>query len=74
MCFYCKGEMKASTTTHVVNYKGCLIVIKNVPCEECTQCGEVEYSDEVMRRLETIVNNAKKLLQEFSIIDYSKVA
>jgi len=66
--------MKPSTTTHVVNYNGCLIVIKNVPCEECAQCGEVEYSDEVMKQLETIVNNAKKLLQEFSIIDYSKVA
>ncbi len=74
MCFYCKGDMKPSTTTHVVNYNGCLIVIKNVPCEECAQCGEVEYSDEVMKQLETIVNNAKKLLQEFSIIDYSKVA
>ena len=66
--------MKPSTTTHVVNYSGSLIIIKNVPCEECDQCGEVEYSDEVMKRLETIVNNAKKLLQDFSIIDYAKVA
>ena len=66
--------MKPSTTTHVVNYNGSLIIIKNVPCEECDQCGEVEYSDEVMRRLETIVNSAKKLLQDFSIIDYAKVA
>ncbi len=74
MCFYCKGTMKPSTTTHVVNYNGSLIIIKNVPCEECDQCGEVEYSDEVMRRLETIVNSAKKLLQDFSIIDYAKVA
>lgn len=74
MCFYCKGNMKPSTTTHVVNYSGSLIIIKNVPCEECDQCGEVEYSDEVMKRLETIVNNAKKLLQDFSIIDYAKVA
>jgi len=74
MCFYCKGDMNPSTTTHVVNYNGCLIVIKNVPCEECDQCGEVEYSDEVMQKLEMIVNNAKQLLQEFSIIDYAKVA
>ena len=66
--------MKPSTTTHVVNYNGNLIIIKNVPCEKCDQCGEVEYSDEVMKQLETIVNNAKKLLQDFSIIDYVKVA
>ena len=41
MCFYCKGDMKPSTTTHVVDYDGCVIVIKNVPCEECQQCGEI---------------------------------
>ena len=74
MCFYCKGDMKLSTRTHVVNDNGCLIIIKNVPCEECEQCGETEYSDEVMEQLDLIVSNAKKLLQEFSIIDYSKVA
>ncbi|MCD8336769.1 MAG: type II toxin-antitoxin system MqsA family antitoxin [Lachnospiraceae bacterium] len=66
--------MKPATTTHVVTYNDCLIVIKNVPCEECDQCGEIEYSDEVMKRLEMIVNNAKKFLQEFSVIDYAKVA
>ncbi|MCD7820225.1 MAG: type II toxin-antitoxin system MqsA family antitoxin [Lachnospiraceae bacterium] len=74
MCFYCKGDMKPSTTTHVVTYNDCLIVIKNVPCEECDQCGEIEYSDEITKRLEMIVDNAKKLLQEFSVIDYAKVA
>lgn len=74
MCFYCKGEMKASTTTHVVNYNGCIIVIKNVPCEECVQCGAVEYSDEVMKWLEVIVNRAKELMQEVSVMDYVKIA
>ena len=41
MCMYCKGKtMLPSLTTHVVNYKNCIIIIKNVPCEECEQCGE----------------------------------
>ncbi|MFW5670599.1 MAG: YgiT-type zinc finger protein, partial [Acetivibrio ethanolgignens] len=40
MCMFCKGNVtKESLTTHVVNYKNCVIVIKNVPCEECEQCG-----------------------------------
>lgn len=65
---------KKSTTTHVVNYKGSVIVIKNVPCEECEQCGEIFYADEVMERLEKKVKEAKKLLQEISVIDYTKAA
>ena len=66
--------VKESTTTHVVNYKGSVIIIKNVPCEECEQCGEIFYTDEVAEHLEEMVNDAKKLLQEISVIDYSKVA
>ena len=47
-------------TTHVVNYKGCVIVINNVPCEECEQCGGKFYTDEVAERLEKMVDTAKK--------------
>jgi YgiT-type zinc finger domain-containing protein len=72
---YCKcKEVVESVTTHVVNYKGCVIVIKNVPCEECEQCGEKFYPNEVARHLEKIVNVAKNLMQEISVIDYSKSA
>ena len=56
MCMYCKNSTNVnSTTTHVVNYKNCIIVIKNVPCLECEQCGEKYYTDEVAERLETIL-------------------
>ncbi len=75
MCMLCKCDtVRQSTTTHVVNYRGSVIVIKNVPCEECEQCGEIFYTDEVAEHLETMVNDAKKLLQEISVIDYTKIA
>lgn len=75
MCMFCKCDTTTpSTTTHVVNYKNCVIVIKNVPCEECDQCGEKFYTDEVTVNLERMVDEAKKLMQEVSVIDYSKVA
>ncbi len=48
MCMLCKCKMiKNSFTTHVVNYSNSVIIIKNVPCEECEQCGEIFYTDEV---------------------------
>lgn len=61
-------------TTHVVNDQNCIIIIKNVPCEECEQCGEKYYSNEVAKQLESLVNMAKQLMQEISVIDYSKAA
>ena len=75
MCLYCKNKvMIDSTTTHVVNYKNCIIVIKNVPCLECSQCGEKYYTDEVAERLEMIVDATKKLMQEVAVIDYKQAA
>ena len=75
MCMYCKCKTATpSFTTHVVNYKNCIIIIKNVPCEECEQCGEKYYSNEVAKQLESLVNVAKQLMQEIAIIDYSKAA
>lgn len=76
MCMYCKNSSSMdSTTTHVVNYKNCMIIIiKNVPCLECDQCGEKYYTDEVAEKLEIIINMAKKLTQEITVIDYSHAA
>ncbi len=75
MCMFCKcKETIPSRTTHVVNYNNCIIVIKNVPCEECVQCGEKFYSSAVVKKLDELVATAKKLLQEVSVIDYDKVA
>ncbi|SDB39625.1 YgiT-type zinc finger domain-containing protein [Ruminococcaceae bacterium FB2012] len=75
MCMYCKNDKyKESTTTHVVNYKNCIIVVKNVPCLECEQCGEKYYSDAVVEKLERIVESVKKLMQEIAVVDYAMTA
>lgn len=71
---YCKcNRLMESITTHVVNHKDHLIIVKNVPCEECEQCGAKYYSDETARQLEKLVNLAKQFMQEISVINYAKV-
>lgn len=75
MCMFCKNDKYVeSTTTHVVNYKSCIIIIRNVPCLECDQCGEKYYTDEVAEKIERIVDSAKKLMQEISVVDYKTAA
>jgi len=73
-CFFCKGEMKSSITNHVVNLKNCIIIIKNVPCNECVQCGETFYDDVVAMTLERIINDLKSIVTDVAIFEYNKLA
>ena len=56
MCVYCNGtELKDSFTTYIAVMNKFTIIIKNVPCQECIQCGEKYYTNEVMQAIEAIV-------------------
>ncbi len=38
-CFFCKSDMENGFTTHVAELEKCIVIIKNVPCMKCDQCG-----------------------------------
>ena len=70
-CFFCKGEMEASTTSHMTELGESLIIIKKVPCSKCTQCGEVSYNIDVAIKLEDIINKVKSsIYSELTITTY----
>ena len=73
-CVMCKGEIISSTTTFMVDLGNCIIIVKNVPCSQCSQCGEISYSNEVAKRLEKIVDTLKNTVTEISVIDYKTTA
>lgn len=67
-------ELKKGFMTGVTNLGNCLIIIRNVPCYKCTQCNEVIYTGDVIKKIEEIIEHCRNMMQEISIIDYSKVA
>ena len=73
-CMYCKGNMVEDTTSDFTDLKTCVVVIRNVPCYKCKQCGEIAYDFCVGERLEHIVDSAKESLMEVAIILYSNKA
>ena len=74
MCMNCKNKTYIeSKTTHVVDHSDSLIIIRNVPCLECEQCGERFYTVAVAEKLEKIVETVKSLMPEISIVDYKSV-
>lgn len=74
-CFFCKGELTNGTTTHVVTLDKCVVIVKNVPCTRCAQCGETYFDDPVAQQLEKIVEAVKNsIMTEVAIIDYLQAA
>lgn len=74
-CLSCKsGTMVEATTVYTAVLKNCILIIKNVPCVKCRQCGEVLYNTETLEKVERIATMAEKMASEVSIVDYAKVA
>ena len=69
-CFLCKGEMKQGSTTHVSEINNKIIIIKNVPCFKCSQCGETVYTGDVIKKLEQIIKDVENALTEIAILNY----
>ena len=70
----CGSTAEKGFTTDVTDLGNCLVIVRNVPCYKSTECNEIIYTADVVEHLEKIVESAKKMMQEISIIDYSKVA
>lgn len=69
-CFYCKGNMIESTTTYMVDLEKCIIIVKNVPCKKCSQCGEIVFDGTVVTKLEQITEQLENVMTEVAVVNY----
>lgn len=70
-CFYCKGDMENGTTTYTAELEGQrIVVIKNVPCMKCSQCGETVISGTVAIELEGILKKCRDIMTEVAVLNY----
>ena len=68
---YCKeGSATRAYTTYVVDLKNCIVIVRNVPCEECENDERCVFSDTVMENLEEIVAAVQELSCEILVFDY----
>ena len=74
-CITCKtGEMIESTTTYFTQVNDYYIIIENVPCLKCQQCGEELFRVSVARRLEKITHGIDLEPHSVKIMDYHQAA
>lgn len=71
-CFVCGHDtINHSMTNKMIEENGHFVIVKDVPCLICANCGEIYFETEVMLKLESIL---KRNVSELEIINYRQVA
>lgn len=73
-CLLCCASMIEGKIKHIVHMGKQTIIIKDVPALACHQCGSSFIDDEVVEKLEKIVDELLKNKTEIVIANYSEIA
>jgi len=73
-CFFCKGDIEDKLTTYMVDLENCIIIVKNVPSQVCSQCGQISYNHAVALQLEKIIKDMRKSITEIAVVNYQAAA
>lgn len=71
---YCKGELEDKLTNYIADFGDCIIVVRNVPTQVCSQCREKSYSYHVSVRLQEIINQVRYIVSGIAEVTYSDAA
>lgn len=73
-CYFCKGKTEIKNVDVDFRWGKKLYVIKDVPVEICSQCGERYYSSEISRKIDELVQSSKEPEQTINVpvLEFSK--
>jgi len=73
-CGICKAGMEEKTVTYTEDVAEGVIVVRHVPAQVCTACGNTWYSGTVAAELEKLVDRfASSVGSEVSVINFTKL-
>lgn len=59
-CPLCQGSVADGSTTFTVDLGEGIVVVRDIPAQVCSQCGEEWLDDSTAAKLENIVESARK--------------
>lgn len=73
-CVMCKGNLIEGNVNHIVDINGYIIIIKNVPANICTQCGDYYIENKIALIIEELIEGVLSSNAEVLIINYPGTA
>ncbi|MDR2733206.1 MAG: type II toxin-antitoxin system MqsA family antitoxin [Spirochaetota bacterium] len=73
-CGICKAEMEKASVTYTEDTEQGVVVIRHVPAEVCTECGNTWYSGAVAGQLEKMIDQfiGANISAEVSVLNFTK--
>ena len=72
-CITCGAKTITGTTSDVTDLQKSLIIVRNTPCHKCTECNEIIYTGDVIKRLDEIIEIVKQSMNEIAVFDYNSI-
>ncbi len=69
-CPLCGGDKRPGTTIYSIDSGEGIVVVRAVPAQICSQCGEEWIDAQTAHSLEEIVNEAKKRHHEVEVLAF----
>ena len=73
-CMRCGKTAFKSMTSEAIELGFGLLVMRNIPCYKCEECDEIFYTGDVVQKVESIIVDAKQLMQDIRVIDFTDAA
>lgn len=71
-CFVCAHDrISSGLTNKMFENQGHMIIVKDIPCLICENCGEIYMETEIMKKLEGLFD---RTLGELEVINFRQVA
>jgi YgiT-type zinc finger domain-containing protein len=71
-CVICKsGDVRPGSTTFTVERGDMTLVLKGVPAQVCSQCGEAYFDEATTQHIEDIVEKAQHTGVQVAVQDYA---
>ncbi len=71
-CYFCGGKLESGLATIPFVVGSSVVIIKQVPAEVCTQCGEAIMDSEVAAVVDGLLKQVQQIGFEVSIITYDQ--
>lgn len=72
-CYFCGGKLAPGFATLPFVLETKVVIIKQVPANVCTQCGEAIMASEVASAVDQLLKQACRSGFEFSIISFGEL-